>query len=118
MTYRCLLGYNGTVAETSTGRGCQRWNVTFQDAKHFPDSSINDAANYCRNPNAKLGGPWCYVEKSSWETCGLDACLGKSLGEQNIKYVSKYLRKSKYLISLVGKGALYFESKGAQHDIY
>ena len=83
VTYKCALGYNGTIARTSTGRLCRRWDVSgFHIVAGLPDNSISDAANYCRNPDAKASGPWCYIVNNlgavSWESCGIDPCLSKS----------------------------------------
>ncbi|CAG0886684.1 unnamed protein product [Darwinula stevensoni] len=44
----------------------------------FPDL-LSDTHNYCRNPNAKPGGPWCYIQDSGesgieWEYCDVPFC--------------------------------------------
>jgi len=46
--------------------------------EHFPDASINEAFNYCRNPNGSKSGPWCYTTdpKVEWEYCPIPSCLG------------------------------------------
>ena len=44
----------------------------------FAESNIVDAANFCRNPDQKTTGPWCYTTDSdvTWETCQIPICSG------------------------------------------
>ena len=55
---------------TETGHLCQAWASNYPndhsnkpetyDPDNFPDATIEDAGNYCRNPdNSKK--PWCYI---------------------------------------------------------
>ena len=69
--------------KTVTGKECQRWDKqtphshVFNDAVWFPDASVEDAENYCRNPGKEQpGGPWCYTTDSSvrWEYCNVENC--------------------------------------------
>lgn len=49
-------------------------NVSF-----FPDKSLSDANNFCRNPDRKYGiGPWCITNDLHvlWEPCGVSLCQG------------------------------------------
>ena len=41
----------------------------------FLDSSLSDAANYCRNPEGEQG-PWCYTTDPDklWEFCDVQQC--------------------------------------------
>ena len=65
---------------TSSGRVCQNWtyyvslnNWTWQ----FPDDVIDDAANFCRNPDHKPLGPWCYYDNGNeWGYCDVPLCSG------------------------------------------
>ena len=45
----------------------------------FPDATLDDAGNYCRNPD---GEPnlWCYTTNSSsrWEYCDVPLCEGET----------------------------------------
>ena len=55
------LQYNGTASYAENGRVYQVW--TFQNvftSAEFPDANIEDAKNFCRNPDADLHGPWCW----------------------------------------------------------
>lgn len=35
-------------------------------------------SNFCRNPDADMGGPWCYTTDPNvrWEHCNVTACSG------------------------------------------
>ena len=56
--------YNGLVSSTLHGFTCQRWDSQnphqhhYTDPDLFPESTLQDAANYCRTPDGK-GWPWC-----------------------------------------------------------
>ncbi len=49
--------YGGYVSQTKTGKTCQRWDSqsphehTRNDIAAFPDLTLQDAANFCRNPD-------------------------------------------------------------------
>ena len=90
VTHTCALNYNGTISWSFTGRTCQRWDAidpSVLDPVDFPDNFIREAENYCRNPDDKGSGPWCFVANDAseitWESCGIDPCLSKSGGGQN-----------------------------------
>ena len=73
--------YKGTVSVTSSGRKCLSWRP-FIKADHwrmkFPDSSIGELSNVCRNPDRKPLGPWCYVDSTGqWEYCNITLCHGE-----------------------------------------
>ena len=42
----------------------------------YPDGSVTDASNYCRNPDNWDGGLWCYTmdPNNIWERCSVPAC--------------------------------------------
>ena len=50
------------------------------DPDNFPDNSIREAANHCRNPSNSAGGPWCYTNDPDirWEYCNIPMC-GRNL---------------------------------------
>jgi len=78
--------YNGNKATTISRKSCQRWdsqyphNHSFTDPEYFPDTSLFEANNYCRNPDGNIQGPWCFTSDPNvqWETCGIDICHGWS----------------------------------------
>ncbi|CAF1614717.1 unnamed protein product, partial [Didymodactylos carnosus] len=59
--YSCLLWFTKSTAHT------------FDE---FPDGSLFEAKNYCRNPDNEIGGPWCYVNEGAlnWEFCDIPLC--------------------------------------------
>lgn len=72
-------GYMGTEAVTETGAICVSWaSQGVTDSDLFPDTSIAEASNYCRNPDNKPGGVWCYIGStdSEWEYCDIPLCEG------------------------------------------
>ena len=75
--------YMGSVSRTKSGKACQRWSSqTPHDHDHtsdteYPDSSVSEAANYCRNPSGVRDlGVWCYTTDPSteWEYCVVPYC--------------------------------------------
>ncbi len=89
--------YGGKISRTRSGRTCQRWDTTVphlhdysQSACQFPDDTVSDAANYCRNPDSdEHGGPWCFTTDpdTRWEYCDIPMC-GRLIDE---KVISKDL---------------------------
>ena len=73
-------GYAGTVAVSQSGATCQAWSSHSDtvDSDQLPDVSVEAASNYCRNPDGKTGGVWCYIgdTDSEWEHCDLAVCAG------------------------------------------
>jgi len=74
--------YSGYEAVTKSGKICQRWDVqtphkhTRNDITKFPESSLAEANNYCRNPDNASDGPWCYTmdPEKRWESCDVHFC--------------------------------------------
>ena len=68
--------YMGVSTGTSSGYTCQRWDSftphyhDWQRAYMYPDDTIAEAGNYCRNPSGRIW-PWCYttIETVKWEFC-------------------------------------------------
>ena len=72
--------YKGRLNKVKDGRPCVRW-ATHPDGRKwpdtfFPDHSVSDAQNYCRNPDSSDGPPWCYVDNSqtSQQQCDIPEC--------------------------------------------
>ena len=59
--------YHGTHSKTRTGKKCQKWS---EQHPHKHDQPAKNH-NYCRNPDSKDGGVWCYTEdrNTRWEYC-------------------------------------------------
>ena len=76
--------YRGTLNVTKDGLACQRWDTqhphqhTRNNDVMFPDDTVSDAENYCRNPDDEPFGPWCYTEDPNvrWNYCEIDDCSG------------------------------------------
>ena len=100
-TTSAALDYAGELDTTSSGASCVRWDTTSTtfEPNQFPDASLEDAANFCRNPDRKAEGVWCFTDHSTgeWEYCDLPFCTGKcpwaienlSLG-QTVWFISDY----------------------------
>jgi integrin beta 3 len=77
--------YVGTQTMTSSGRICQQWARQVPHAHHytndreFPDRTVTRASNYCRNPDKRAAGQWCYTQDPGveWEACNIPLCQGK-----------------------------------------
>ena len=74
--------YFGSVSTTTSGYTCQRWDSqsphphNLTDPNRFPDASVQAASNYCRNPDGKAEGPWCFTDDPfvEWEYCDIPIC--------------------------------------------
>ncbi|KAK7479115.1 hypothetical protein BaRGS_00029633 [Batillaria attramentaria] len=84
------LAYKGGMNFTWSGRTCLRWDspdTTNISASKFPDATIRQAGNKCRNPSDVRRGPWCFVNTThpKWEYCHVPLC-GESDGETDHNY--------------------------------
>ena len=84
----CLIGngnsYIGKVAVTKSNVPCQRWDaqsphehVNANHVNYFPDVTLSDASNFCRNPtDGNTAQPWCFTTdpNTRWEYCIIPAC--------------------------------------------
>lgn len=69
---RATLGfdYSGGVSWTQYGKPCIFWDTYGRrGTNHFYYKH-----NYCRNPDRKPGGPWCYHDFNSWSYCDIPEC--------------------------------------------
>merc|ERR1712168_981003 len=76
--------YNGTLSVTKNGNTCQQWSSQYPHnhymknyVQYFPENSLTEAQNFCRNPDGESDGPWCYTTSSSirWEYCSVPYCF-------------------------------------------
>ena len=80
----CGSDYVGTISSTVTERECQRWDDQaphqhdFTDPSMYPDASIPDAENFCRNLDDDPNGPWCFTNDPNVrrQTCNVPLCRG------------------------------------------
>ncbi|XP_059483770.1 uncharacterized protein LOC132201555 [Neocloeon triangulifer] len=75
------FGYEGTQSASARGFPCLPWthprvDGALQDAALFPDASLEDASNFCRNPDRRSSGPWCYTTEKYFppKSCGIRDC--------------------------------------------
>ena len=84
----CLMSASGSEY---VGRGmpttgsCVPWTSVAYIASlygpWFPDKTLNQAANYCRNPDNRKTGPWCVsANTQNHITCDIPRC-----GKQNLR---------------------------------
>ncbi|XP_029352647.1 plasminogen [Echeneis naucrates] len=71
--------YRGTKSRTKTGKTCQRWEARTPHRPNMTPTSHPRAdldSNFCRNPDADNGGPWCYTTDpdTRWEHCSVPSC--------------------------------------------
>ncbi|KAL4228600.1 hypothetical protein ACF0H5_011650 [Mactra antiquata] len=65
---------------TRSGKECQRWDSQTPHSHEliggdFPEATLSDAENYCRDPTAS-GYTWCYTTDpdTRWEPCDVSTC--------------------------------------------
>ena len=70
--------YRGTIAITTSGRTCQRWDDQSPHSHPplhitYPNAGLDE--NYCRNPDGE-DGAWCYTTDVDvrWELCTVPSC--------------------------------------------
>lgn len=91
-----ILEYQYKLTKTKSGYTCQRWDSQrpyshrYTDPKQFPDATLYDAANFCRNPD---GSPlaWCYTTSNEkrWDWCDTDIndiCVSDSCYSDYVAY--------------------------------
>ncbi|XP_060590435.1 uncharacterized protein LOC132745503 [Ruditapes philippinarum] len=75
--------YTGKRNTTVTGMPCYRWDspeameYNYTDLQYFPESTLSEAGNFCRNPDSRYFEPWCITTNQNagyWEYCGIKKC--------------------------------------------
>ncbi|KAK5847440.1 hypothetical protein PBY51_016564 [Eleginops maclovinus] len=81
---QCISGtgvnYEGDISITKSGRQCQYWTsnfphpITREYNASEPDSVLQE--NFCRNPDNRAEGPWCYTKDPTVqkEGCRVPTC--------------------------------------------
>ncbi|XP_074641852.1 uncharacterized protein LOC141899442 isoform X2 [Tubulanus polymorphus] len=97
------INYNGTMNITADGNSCQSWDSVPAYARKkrtymkVSDASMANASNYCRNPDKKPEGPWCYLANMSagvWAYCAVPSCDLAEIEEPTLKLECKYRNDS------------------------
>jgi len=72
--------YIGTNSVTKNGEKCKAWTWEYsvQTANQFPEETLEEASNYCRDPSSS-GGVWCYTGVNfagvrQWDWCDIPTC--------------------------------------------
>ena len=72
--------YLGSTNIINEERGCMFWDdlrngAVAYPAENFPDRTLEEASNYCRNPSREGDSPWCYrVGQGSALPCNIEFC--------------------------------------------
>ncbi|CAD5112317.1 DgyrCDS1543 [Dimorphilus gyrociliatus] len=75
-----------TFTSSNTNKSCIKWTemlsvinkTVVKERFEFPGTSLEEAENYCRNPNRDPKGPWCYVSTDGErEYCDIPFCACK-----------------------------------------
>ena len=76
--------YRGSINLTVTGKKCAEWNEVEPESDDeealnpaaFPEVSLKEAKNFCRNPEATAFSPWCFLDKDKdeKEPCFVPLC--------------------------------------------
>lgn len=94
--------YSGRFDKTCSSSSCVPWYRSIHKIKNdlkrnnfslssneaegildkFPDRSLSEASNYCRNPTRDPCGPWCYTSlvDDRKETCCIPDCTAANKG--------------------------------------
>lgn len=65
--------YRGYLNVSKAGYDCQKWTNSPRTPQNFPDAGLGDH-NYCRNPDSRSGGAYCYVATGSRDYCRVPTC--------------------------------------------
>ena len=85
MCWTSTLPYSGKVNVTKGGLTCQHWSSqdpqthNYDNDAIFPlDGSVENAANYCRDPDETYA-PWCFTVDPNvrWDWCNISLCNSK-----------------------------------------
>ena len=71
--------YHGDISVTASGIPCQSWTEQCPH-RHTMNNTypeLNDAKNYCRNPQNSGKRPWCFTtdRNKRWEYCDIPNCV-------------------------------------------
>ncbi|CAB4004727.1 angiopoietin-1 receptor-like [Paramuricea clavata] len=71
--------YHGNISVTASGIPCQSWTEQCPHRHTMNDTypKLNNAKNYCRNPQNSGQRPWCFTtdRNKRWEYCDIPKCI-------------------------------------------
>ena len=103
--------YRGKVARTRGGRECQAWSA--QSPNHHTMSLINFPSaglgghNFCRNPDGREGGPWCYTldfPNVRSEACDVGQPASRCAADGDLPNTPKYKIESELVLGKFADG--------------
>ena len=86
--------YRGKISHTRDGDVCLSWmQYTNLNIDYFPDESLDDNFNHCRNPDNDMFGPWClYLDKDGQikaSYCDIPYCPNVTINRRECKTTIK-----------------------------
>ncbi|XP_060767229.1 prothrombin isoform X2 [Neoarius graeffei] len=84
--------YNGDVNITISGKPCQYWASNFpHKITEFNVTELKLPENFCRNPDKRPSGPWCFTSDPTVRTekCAVPKCGETSPPPVQVKNVSE-----------------------------
>ena len=88
--------YRGTQSTSASGKDCLFWTWHLEDQQFasYPDDTIQDASNYCRNIGGDRNNVWCITAwwASEWEYCDVPLCSGEHQFANSSGYSAEWLR--------------------------
>lgn len=102
--------YIGSLGETRSGRFCQRWASKsphtipqkLLNKEMFPELSLSNVSNFCRNPSHDSAGLWCFTDDPFLDTdiCNVPDC---DIAESCTVIVKSNVTRQKFYILPVWK---------------
>ena len=81
--------YMGKISHTVDGHVCLPWTLFNYTPDDFPDDSVYEALNHCRNPDSDIYGPWCYYYgndgKDISSYCDVPYCSNMTINNTDCK---------------------------------
>jgi len=125
--FKSLPIYKGTESKSKSGKTCLRWDSKEVTGSRYckwycgkpvsyPDKSIKDAKNYCRQPMARAGNllyqPFCFTAAGKTEACNVKQCPTEKCGTYQINtYFASKGWRARIRIKVGKKRSMYVTEK-------